>query len=299
MMPFSLSPLTRRLRAHAKERQLDSRIIELDYLLSWLLKSVSEDPILGSSLVFKGGTALKKCYFGSYRFSEDLDFTALPSAPTLDQLERCVEGITKRAEEAMCEYAPITLQWSRYSEKEPHPDQQEAFKIRAQFPNQREPLISAMIEVSFSEELLFPPHRRAILHDYGENIQQEVLVYSLEEIVIEKLRGILQHTRKLHEKGWTRSRTRDYYDLYRLLHYDPSLFEEGRLVSYLKKKCASKQVSFQSMHDFFDPKFLKEVQKDWTEHLGYLMKELPPIQGVFDTLREGIGKLVSSDSINE
>ena len=98
MMPFSLSPLTRRLRAHAKERQLDSRIIELDYLLSWLLKSVSEDPSLGSSLVFKGGTALKKCYFGSYRFSEDLDFTALPSAPTLDQLERCVEGITKRAE---------------------------------------------------------------------------------------------------------------------------------------------------------------------------------------------------------
>ncbi len=26
-------------------------------------------------LAFKGGTALKKCYFADYRFSEDLDFT--------------------------------------------------------------------------------------------------------------------------------------------------------------------------------------------------------------------------------
>ena len=26
-------------------------------------------------LIFKGGTALKRCYFGDYRFSEDLDFT--------------------------------------------------------------------------------------------------------------------------------------------------------------------------------------------------------------------------------
>jgi hypothetical protein len=25
--------------------------------------------------VFKGGTALKRCYFGDYRFSEDLDFS--------------------------------------------------------------------------------------------------------------------------------------------------------------------------------------------------------------------------------
>jgi len=26
-------------------------------------------------LIFKGATALKRCYFGDYRFSEDLDFT--------------------------------------------------------------------------------------------------------------------------------------------------------------------------------------------------------------------------------
>jgi len=30
---------------------------------------------LAESWVFKGGTCLKKCYFETYRFSEDLDFT--------------------------------------------------------------------------------------------------------------------------------------------------------------------------------------------------------------------------------
>ncbi len=31
----------------------------------------------GSSWVFKGGTCLSKCYFETYRFSEDLDFTVI------------------------------------------------------------------------------------------------------------------------------------------------------------------------------------------------------------------------------
>nr|WP_276325621.1 nucleotidyl transferase AbiEii/AbiGii toxin family protein [Mesorhizobium ciceri] len=34
-------------------------------------------PELADKWVFKGGTCLKKCYFETYRFSEDLDFTLL------------------------------------------------------------------------------------------------------------------------------------------------------------------------------------------------------------------------------
>lgn len=47
---------------------------EKDYVLAWLLAARAT---LGpSSLVFKGGTALRRCYFPGYRYSEDLDFTA-------------------------------------------------------------------------------------------------------------------------------------------------------------------------------------------------------------------------------
>ena len=47
---------------------------ERDYCLAWFLVGLSQSK-LRDLLVFKGGTALKRCNFGDYRFSEDLDFT--------------------------------------------------------------------------------------------------------------------------------------------------------------------------------------------------------------------------------
>ena len=51
-------------------------VVDKDYLLSYLLAGIAAVPELGG-LRFKGGTALKKMYFGDYRFSEDLDFSAV------------------------------------------------------------------------------------------------------------------------------------------------------------------------------------------------------------------------------
>lgn len=43
--------------------------IEKDYMLSWILKGISQHKELSEFLVFKGGTVLKKFYFEDYRFS--------------------------------------------------------------------------------------------------------------------------------------------------------------------------------------------------------------------------------------
>ncbi len=50
-------------------------IIEKDYVLSWVLAGIHMHEATKNSWIFKGGTCLKKCYFETYRFSEDLDFT--------------------------------------------------------------------------------------------------------------------------------------------------------------------------------------------------------------------------------
>jgi hypothetical protein len=63
----------------SREFGLTANTIEKDYMLGWLLAGISNHHELGSSWVFKGGTCLKKCYFETYRFSEDLDFTVLQS----------------------------------------------------------------------------------------------------------------------------------------------------------------------------------------------------------------------------
>ena len=44
---------------------------------SWVLAGVTQASTLRDTLLFKGGMILRKCYFGAYRFSEGLDFSAL------------------------------------------------------------------------------------------------------------------------------------------------------------------------------------------------------------------------------
>src|SRR3984885_7032604 len=52
-------------------------IVEKDYVLGWVLAGIYAHEDLAKNWVFKGGTCLKKCFFETYRFSEDLDFTLL------------------------------------------------------------------------------------------------------------------------------------------------------------------------------------------------------------------------------
>ena len=63
----------------SREFGLTANVIEKDYVLGWILAGIFNHPSVGSSWAFRGGTCLKKCYFETYRFSEDLDFTLTES----------------------------------------------------------------------------------------------------------------------------------------------------------------------------------------------------------------------------
>lgn len=59
----------------ASSYSLQPSIVEKDYVLGWILAGIYAHEELAENWIFKGGTCLKKCYFETYRFSEDLDFT--------------------------------------------------------------------------------------------------------------------------------------------------------------------------------------------------------------------------------
>ena len=85
----NISLLSNRLAAGGRVR-IREDILERDYCLAWLLCAFAQSD-LQPVLAFKGGTALKRCYFADYRFSEDLDFTlreALPFEAIRARLER-------------------------------------------------------------------------------------------------------------------------------------------------------------------------------------------------------------------
>lgn len=59
----------------AAQTSLTPHVVEKDYVLGWMLAGIYAHEELAESWLFKGGTCLKKCFFETYRFSEDLDFT--------------------------------------------------------------------------------------------------------------------------------------------------------------------------------------------------------------------------------
>ena len=70
----NLSLLANRLYKEHGGRRIPEAVRERDYCLAWFLVGLSQSK-LRDLLILKRGTALKRCHFGDYRFSEDLDFT--------------------------------------------------------------------------------------------------------------------------------------------------------------------------------------------------------------------------------
>jgi predicted nucleotidyltransferase component of viral defense system len=289
-----MKPLRIRLEEARKRTGLPWEILEKDYILSWVLAGISRVDALRDTLIFKGGTALKKCYFGDYRFSEDLDFSAVGKAPSGDAMEKAIQEACIAAAKLLEEYAPVEIISGRYTEREPHPGGQEAFIIRARLPWQRVPHAGAMVEVSMDEPVIKPVGRLPVIHEYGEPLDERVLVYSLEEIVAEKLRAILQHVEKLQTRGWSRSRARDYYDLWRVFNSYGDKLDLSDFASFLREKCSVRGVAFESADDFFQKNMLSYVETTWKQWLGPLVPDLPPFQIVMRELRPTIEELIAS-----
>jgi hypothetical protein len=116
------------------------------------------------------------------------------------------------------------------------------------------------------------------------------------EIVAEKLRAILQHMEKLEERGWSRSRARDYYDLWRVLGAYKHRMDLTDFTPFLREKCAARNVAFKGADDFFQEPMLGYVQRTWDQWLGRLVPGLPAFNTVLGELRPQVVALLASAS---
>lgn len=287
-----MKPLHTRLQEARKHLGIPWEVLERDYILSWILAAITEVQGLEGTLIFKGGTALKKCYFGDYRFSEDLDFSGMENVPTGEAMEEAMRETCEVAVSMLDEYAPIEILCERYTEREPHPGGQEAFTIRARLPWHRTPQTRVMIEIAVDEKILKPIQERTVIHNYGEPLKINVKTYALKEIIAEKLRAILQHVQQLHTRGWSRSRARDYYDLWRVLNAYRERLNLSNFSAFLREKCALRSVSYKGTDDFFPETMLKDVERTWDQGLGRLVPNLPAFGTVIGELYPQIASLI-------
>ena len=263
------------LSKKAKEWNIRFDIVEKDFCIGWLLKGVAEEPRFKKYLIFKGGTALRKCYFQDHRFSEDLDFTALNELAR-ENLDSTFSNICKRvSDESGCEFQLLSFEQSREVPEE------EAYEARISFrgptqPQNVKPVIK--VDLTFYEQVVLPPLSKTIIHPYSDAFQTKVLVYSLEEILAEKLRAILQQKGRI-------PRPRDFYDVWALLkiHYERMELKEIR--ETFLKKCRFKNVSFRSNEDFFDAVLLQKNKSAWESSIGRQVHALVSFDQVIQELK--------------
>jgi predicted nucleotidyltransferase component of viral defense system len=282
-----VTTLRTRLKEAARLTGLAQVVIERDYAQSYILQGIGQSSTLSSSLVFKGGTALRKAYFSDYRFSEDLDFSG-ENLPASEDLERAVVAAVEDAQRAVQQHGGVRFVVERI-DTSGHPRGQEAFKVRAQFPWHREPMVNVKLEITRDEPVLLPALIRPISHGYGESLEASARTYDLAEICAEKLRATRQTLAHLELHGWARSRGRDFYDLWHIVKVP---IDWAKVSSILAHKCKTRDVAISTLDDVFEPQLLERVRREWTQTLGPFIRPLPDVDTVLLETRESLETLL-------
>jgi predicted nucleotidyltransferase component of viral defense system len=270
------------IRALQIEWQLRDDVIEKDYSLGWLLAGIAEDPDLGASWVFKGGTALRKCYFETYRLSEDLDFSL--TAAAVDEPERLVP-IFQRISAWLFDRSGLEVtvdanSFKRRKNRRGNPTIEG--KVAYRGPRQPPSLPKLKLDLTKDEVLAAPAVRRSIAHPYSDAPAPsvEVACYSIEELMAEKVRALAE-----------RCRPRDLYDV-ASLHRHPDLAGRAAEVTRLLAiKCAHAGVPIPTAETIQESPLAREVESEWTNMLAHQLPHLPPfpqfwskLAGIFEWL---------------
>lgn len=279
-----MTPLQKRLLALTQSLRVPLTTLEKDVALGALLAAIAADPFLAGTLVFKGGTALKRLYFGdAYRFSEDLDFSAI-DAPRGAALASLLEEARRNAARALSADGPFDATLEPLRVRDAHPGGQDAYVIRFRFPWHREALCPIKVEITHDEPVLLPPLLLPILPGSGLSPVGSLRAYPLEEVVAEKLRALLQTDARLSIRGWSRPRTRDYFDLWKILTTFEAEVDPATVRRILPAKCALRGMSYSGTSSFFTDNLLREARAHWVETLQDLVPDLPPVERVLTGL---------------
>jgi predicted nucleotidyltransferase component of viral defense system len=271
----------------AREFGLAPNVVEKDYVLGWLLAGISNHTDLATTWVFKGGTCLKKCYFETYRFSEDLDFT-LPDASTLDEarLGQIFNDIADWVyDQAGIECPPDSFRFEVYENNRGGMSAEGRIGYRG--PMQRRgdsPRIK--LDLTSDEVLVLEPATREVHHPYSDRPDGGIQVqcYSYEEVFAEKVRALAE-----------RERPRDLYDIVHLFRHTSERPDRTSVLRTLEEKCAFKGIGVPTMAALEGRPERAELETEWANMLAHQLPALPPfaqfwgeLPAVFDWLHGAI-----------
>lgn len=254
---------------------LQAQVVEKDYVLGWLLAGIYKQERLRPTWVFKGGTCLKKCYFETYRFSEDLDFTLTDEAH-LDPafLVSAFRDVSAWVyEQTGIEIPAGQLRFDVFPNPRNRLSSEGRVYYRGPIAPSRGNLPRIKLDLTADELLVKPPVDRLVAHPYSDAPADGIACrcYDFDEVFAEKLRA-------LSERG----RPRDLYDVVNLFRHGQFRDAAAAILSLLEQKCAYKSAAVPSSAVLASHR--EELEADWTAMLQHQLPQLPPFQAFWDEL---------------
>jgi predicted nucleotidyltransferase component of viral defense system len=266
----------RELEQLRAEWTLDIGVIEKDYVLGWLLAAIGRHPALADSWVFKGGTCLRKCYYETFRFSEDLDFTVVPGGiddpADLQAVFGEIAGWLR--EESGIQLAVDETAFRRRRNRRGNPTTQGRLAYEGPNPQPVSPKVK--LDITSDEVLVERPVLRKIGHQYSDAPLpvDGVLCYSITELFGEKLRALAE-----------RCRPRDLYDVVHMHRHPDLIGLEQAVRTVLDRKCSHAGIDVPGIETIRSSPFRDEIEAEWENMLGHqLPRPLPPFADFWMTL---------------
>ena len=262
----NISLLSNRLAAGGGVR-IREDVLERDYCLAWFLCCLAESD-LKPVLAFKGGTALKRCYFGDCRFSEDLDFTLQQPVPFEE-----IRARLERVYAAVHEQSSISFVFDREDPRQHANSYTFYLSYTGPFPRGS----NVKVDITINELVVFPLAERVILRgheefsDLPEN--RSLLVYSLEEITTEKTLALADPAR---------NEPRDLYDLWHLTSNEG--MQLGHLIPAICQKLEFRRKPCEGLQTAIGRKEAR-LAALWEARLSHQMTALLRFEEVFRAVR--------------
>lgn len=260
------------------EWSLDVGVIEKDYALGWILAGIANHPQLRPTWVFKGGTCLRKCYYETYRFSEDLDFTIVDGGPEApDDLVDIFSAVGDWVrEESGIELVVEETAFRRRQNRRGNSTSQGRIAYRG--PNPPPQLPKVKLDLTADEVVVEQVVLREIGHQYSDAPlpANGVVCYSLVELFGEKLRALSE-----------RCRPRDLYDVVHMNRHPDLVGQAQAVASVLAQKCVHVGIDVPTIETIRESPYREEIETEWENMLGHqLPPPLPPFADFWAALDE-------------
>lgn len=271
ILQSQISKLSNRLLKEQGGRRVSENVLERDYCIAWFLVGLSRAP-LKNQIVFKGGTALRRCHFPNYRFSEDLDFTLLESL-TFEQIKQQLEPVYDEIKKA----SNITFKFSR-----PDPvSHQNCYTFYLTYEGPL-PITSTKkeikVDMTISEKVFYKPEALAVLKNCDEfsdlPIDAKILVYPLSEIASEKTVALLDRAR---------TEPRDLFDLWYLTS-DRNSVDLYDCLPAISEKLLHRGKKLEDVRSEFHKKETR-LKKMWETRLSSQMTNLTEFDHVYRAVK--------------